>query len=70
MNMFKAALLLGTVVTVPANAQNSVPFHSGVNLSVAPGGADRSQVAGEQAPDRPRTDHAHTLDHGVRKSSG
>jgi hypothetical protein len=35
MNMFTAALLLGTVVTVPANAQNSVLFHSGVNLSVA-----------------------------------
>jgi hypothetical protein len=29
---------------VPANAQTFVPFQSGVNLSVAPGGADRSQV--------------------------
>jgi hypothetical protein len=44
MNVFKAALLLGAVVTVPANAQTFVGFHSGVNLSVAPGGADRSQV--------------------------
>ena len=45
MNMFTAALLLGTMVTVPVNAQNSVLFHSGINLSVAPGDADRSQVA-------------------------
>jgi hypothetical protein len=29
---------------VSANAQTFVPFHSGVNLSAAPGGADRSRL--------------------------
>jgi hypothetical protein len=32
------------VLATSANAQTFVPFHSGVNLSVAPGGADRSRM--------------------------
>jgi hypothetical protein len=51
MNMFKAALLAGTVLATPASAQTFVPFHSGVNLSVAPGGADRSAVPLEAQQD-------------------
>jgi hypothetical protein len=42
MNMFIAAVLTGTLLVAPANAQSFVRFHSGANLSVAPGGADRS----------------------------
>ncbi len=42
MNMFNAAVLAGTVLAAPASAQTFVPFHSGVNLSVAPGGAESS----------------------------
>ena len=51
MNMLKAALLAGTVLATPASAQTFVPFHSGVNLSVAPGGADRSAVPLEAQED-------------------
>lgn len=45
-NMFKAALLVGVgiIMTTPNDAQSFVRFHSGVNLSVAPGGSDRSEV--------------------------
>ena len=43
--MLKAALFLGAaVVTATANAQTFVPFHSAVNLSVAPGGANSSTL--------------------------
>jgi hypothetical protein len=45
MNTFVAVLLAGISLATPSSAQTSfVPFHSGVNLSVAPGGADRSSV--------------------------
>jgi endoglucanase len=40
MNMFKAALFAGAVLATTADAETFVPFSSGVNLSVAPGGAD------------------------------
>jgi len=44
MHLFNAAFLAGMVLATSANAQTFVPFHSGVNLSVAPGGADRSRM--------------------------
>jgi len=42
MNIFKAVLFAGMVLASQATAQTFVRFHSGVNLSVAPGGSDRS----------------------------
>ena len=42
MNIFKAALFAGMVLAAQATAQPFVRFHSGVNLSVAPGGSERS----------------------------
>jgi hypothetical protein len=42
MNTFKAVLFAGMVLASQATAQTFVRFHSGVNLSVAPGGSDRS----------------------------
>jgi hypothetical protein len=46
MKIFKAAALVavGIIMTTPTDAQTFVRFHSGVNLSVAPGGSDRSAV--------------------------
>jgi hypothetical protein len=38
MNIFKAVLFAGMVLASQATAQTFVRFHSGVNLSVAPGG--------------------------------
>jgi hypothetical protein len=40
--MFMVALLAGAVLATPADAQTFVRFHSGVNLSLAPGGANHS----------------------------
>jgi hypothetical protein len=42
MNIFKAVLFAGMVLASQATAQTFVRFHSGVNLSVVPGGSDRS----------------------------
>jgi endoglucanase len=60
MNILKAALLAGTALATPASAQTFVPFHSGVNLSVAPGGVDRSGVplAEQQAANAQRVAEA------------
>jgi hypothetical protein len=44
MTVIKSVLLAGNGACTSANAQTLVPFHSGVNLSVAPGGADRSRM--------------------------
>ena len=51
MKVFKPVLLAGLALATSANAQTFVPFHSGVNLSVAPSGADRSRmpIATQQA---------------------
>jgi len=38
----KAAVVAATMHAMPTSAETFIPFHSGVNLSVAPGGADRS----------------------------
>ena len=40
----KAAILAATMVAMPTNAETSIPFHHGVNLSVSPGGANSSSV--------------------------
>jgi hypothetical protein len=45
MKLSKAALLVGLLLTTPTDAQTFVRFHSGVNLSVAPGGSDHSEVS-------------------------
>jgi endoglucanase len=44
MNAFKAVLFAGAVLATSASAETFLPFHSGVNLSVAPGGANSSRV--------------------------
>lgn len=44
MRMCGAALLATTMLATPTSAENFIPFHSGVNLSVAPGGADSSSL--------------------------
>ena len=51
MKVFKPVPLAGLALAASANAQTFVPFHSGVNLSVAPSGADRSRmpIATQQA---------------------
>src|SRR5260370_629576 len=56
MKVFKPVLLGGLALATSANAQTFVPFHSGVNLSVAPGGADRSRmpIATQQAENAQR----------------
>jgi endoglucanase len=38
----KAALLAAMMLATPTSAETFIPFHSGVNLSVAPGGANSS----------------------------
>jgi endoglucanase len=60
MKVFKPVLLAGMVLATSANAQTFVPFHSGVNLSVAPGGADRSRmpIATQQAANAQRVTEA------------
>jgi hypothetical protein len=40
MNAFKAVLFAGAVLATSASAETFLPFHSGVNLSVAPGGVN------------------------------
>jgi endoglucanase len=40
----KAGLLATTMFAMPTNAATFIPFHSGVNLSVAPGGASSSTL--------------------------
>jgi hypothetical protein len=64
MKVFKPVLLAGTVLATSANAQTFVPFHSGVNLSVAPGGADRSRMplATQQAENAQRVAVAAEID--------
>jgi hypothetical protein len=54
----KASLLAATMLATPTSAETFIPFHSGVNLSVAPGGAnssseplDEQQVANGQRLD-------------------
>jgi hypothetical protein len=42
--VLKAAALAATMLSMPTSAETIIPFHHGVNLSVAPGGADRSTV--------------------------
>jgi hypothetical protein len=37
-----ASLLAATMLATPTSAETFIPFHSGVNLSVAPGGANSS----------------------------
>src|SRR5260370_42419350 len=56
MKVFNPVLLAGLALATSANAQTFVPFHSGVNLSVAPGGADRSRmpIATQQAENAQR----------------
>ena len=56
MKVFKPVPLAGLALATSANAQTFVPFHSGVNLSVAPGGADRSRrpIATQQAENAQR----------------
>ena len=56
MTVIKSVLLPGNGACTSANAQTLVPFHSGVNLSVAPGGADRSRmpIATQQAENAQR----------------
>ena len=51
MKVFKPVPLAGLALATSAKAQTFVPFHSGVNLSVAPSGADRSRmpIATQQA---------------------
>jgi hypothetical protein len=51
MKVFKPVLLAGLALATSANALTFVPFHSSVNLSVAPSGADRSRmpIATQQA---------------------
>jgi endoglucanase len=44
MTLFKAFLLTGIVLATSAGAETFQPFHSGVNLSVAPGGANSSSL--------------------------
>jgi hypothetical protein len=44
MTLFKAFLLAGIVLATSAGAETFQPFHSGVNLSVAPGGANSSSL--------------------------
>jgi len=39
-----AAILAATLIATPVSAETLIPFHRGVNLSVAPGGADHSNV--------------------------
>jgi hypothetical protein len=39
-----AAILVATMFRMPANAETFIPLHRGINLSVAPGGADHSSV--------------------------
>ena len=60
MNMFIVVVLTGTMLVAPANAQTFVRFHSGVNLSVAPGGADYSSepLAVQQAANAQRVSEA------------
>jgi endoglucanase len=60
MNTFVAVLLAGTMLATPSSAQTFVPFHSGVNLSVAAGGADRSShpLAVQQAENAQRVAEA------------
>jgi hypothetical protein len=38
----KASLLAATLLATPTRAETFIPFHNGVNLSVAPGGANSS----------------------------
>jgi hypothetical protein len=42
MNIFKAAFFAGMLLASQTTAQTFGRFHSGVNLSVAAGGSDRS----------------------------
>jgi hypothetical protein len=60
MNTFMVAFLAGTVLAAPTGAQTFVRFHSGVNLSVAPGGADQSSapIDVQQAANAQRVDEA------------
>jgi hypothetical protein len=60
MNLFKGAVLAAVLLAAPASARTFVAFHSGVNISVAPGGADRSQVqlATQQAENAERVSEA------------
>jgi len=44
MRMCGAALLAITVLATPTSAETFIPFHGGVNLSVAPGGAESSSL--------------------------
>src|SRR5260370_19337448 len=44
MRMCGAALLSITVRATPTSAETFIPFHGGVNLSVAPGGAESSSL--------------------------
>jgi hypothetical protein len=73
MNMFKAALLVGVGIgmTTPTDAQTFVRFHSGVNLSVAPGGSDRSDVplATQQAENAQRVTEAAEIGFSFRAAS-
>jgi hypothetical protein len=60
MHTLMVAFLAGTVLAASAGAQTFVRFHSGVNLSVAPGGADRSSEPLDilQAANAQRVDEA------------
>jgi endoglucanase len=44
MRMCGAALLATTLLAAPTSAETFIPFHSGINLSVAPGGAESSSL--------------------------
>jgi hypothetical protein len=61
--VLKAAALAATMLSMPTSAETVILFHHGVNLSVAPGGADRStvQLATQKAENEQRVAEAASI---------